>query len=43
VALFLVIGAYVWSVRIIAHIDRRKLTSLREIQRELSDGGNTDS
>jgi phosphate/sulfate permease len=38
VALFLVLGAYVWSSRIIARISSRNLTSLREIRKELRDG-----
>ena len=38
-ALGLVIGAYSWSVRIINRIDRRELTSLREIKRDMRDGG----
>ncbi len=37
-AILAVIGFYVWSCRIIRCIHDKKLTSLRQIQKELSNG-----
>ena len=37
-SLLAVIGLFVWSVRRIETIQRKKLTSLRQISREFGDG-----
>ena len=37
-AVMAVVVLYVWSCRIIAQIERKKLTSLRQIRKELGHG-----
>lgn len=38
-AILAVVGLYAWSCRIINRIHSKQLTSLREIKREISNGG----
>ncbi len=39
ISLFVIIGLYWWSCRIIEEIHQKKLTSLREIKKELRKDG----